>query len=431
MTATVPNVRAYDQHRGGDISFHGTLLVHDDRSGLDAYLTQKQRIAVVDIQNSDFYSYDSFDEFAEDCGDEPRFVKAVARCLNTEPPADHDRSVTPSDGVGGAQTPTTSHTAADAQSGSAGGGSSTPSCDQDWIDTHTSNVAGGSHPSTPEYIDGRLVLVSRELAVLAERVHALEEFREACANQHQALTDTKVHKDGKYRGQHLPAEHPVAIHSAVIVEEIQKIEDRFVKELQREIKKSPLWPWMKAQKGLGPKTIARLLASTGDPYWNDLHGRPRTVSELWSFCGYRPGQKKAKGQQMNWSPEAKMRAHVVVEPIIKMILAPCYRIYKDGDVEVKVFKSKDAPAGSAYVRGVHIEGGCSCSPYRVLWDEARAKYRDSVHPEDCVRCGPKGKPALAGSVRSAKHQMAMANRIVKKAILRDLWREAKRLHEQD
>lgn len=372
------------------LSFSGTLLVEDSRAGLSAYLTDAKRIAVVD--SSGMYDYRSFDEFAEDCGDEPRFVKAVAKSLNTKPPADHD--------------------GADAQD-SRVGGDPTLTASQACTDTHRMGAGGGT--PTPEYVDGRLVLVSRELAVLAERVHALEEFRKACANQHQALTDTKIHKDGEYRGQHLPADHPVAAQSAAIVDSIKKIEDELVKSLEKELKRSLLGPWIKAQKGLGAKTIARLLASTGDPYWNDLHDRPRTVSELWAFCGYRPGLKKAKGQQMNWSPDAKMRAHVVVEPIIKMISKPCYSVKGDDN---------------EYLYAVHIDGQCTCSPYRVMWDEARDKYRDSIHPEDCVRCGPSGNPAKAGSIRSAKHQMAMANRLVKKRILQNLWREAKRIHEE-
>lgn len=321
-------------------------------------------------------------------------MKAVAKHLNTKPPADQMLPDAQRSCVGGASTPTTSQATGDTQRSIAG---------------------GGFYSSSPEYIDGRLVLVSRELAVLAERVHALEEFRKACANQHQSLTDTKMHKDGEYRGQHLPVEHPVAAHSATIVDSIRRLEDELVSLLEKELKRSPLGPWIKAQKGLGPKTTARLLASIGDPYWNDLHERPRTVSELWAFCGYRPGQKRAKGQQMNWSPDAKMRLHVVVEPIIKMISKPCYSVKGDDN---------------EYLYAVHIEGACTCSPYRVLWDQARAKYSGSVHPETCVRCGPSGNPAKAGSVRSAKHQMEMANRIVKKAILRDLWREAKRIHEE-
>lgn len=363
------------------------------------------------------------------------------------------------DASGRAQTPTVDHVKSDAQGGNVDSGSTTPDQTISPAETESStsdraqtspttkkhaasndrpssatqtpatdqeasgyqSVAVGSGPRKPEQANDvattkqRLpVLVSRELAVLAERVHALEEFRKACANQHRALIDTKPHKDGKRRGQHLPTDHPVAISSAGIVGDIKVIEDQFVKLLAKEVKRSPLGPWIKSQHGLGEKTIARLLGAIGDPYWNDLHGRPRTVSELWSFCGYRPGTRRAKGDQLRYSPDAKMRAHVVIEPIIKLITKPCYSVKGDKN---------------EYLYAVHSEDECTCSPYRVLYDQARDKYRDTLHPEDCSRCGPKGHPAKAGSPRSAKHQHAMACRVVKKAILKELWREAKRLHE--
>jgi hypothetical protein len=229
------------------------------------------------------------------------------------------------------------------------------------------------------------------------------------------MTRAGFDKDGETRGWALPEDHPAVVSVRAMVDALAKVETKAKSDLEKTLKASPLGPWVVAQHGLGLKTVARLLASIGDPYWNDLHGRPRTVNELWSYTGYNPGQKqRTKGVKVNWSPTAKMRMHNIIEPIKKMIVAPCH-------------SEKDEKG--AYLRGVHIEGECACSPYRVLWDEARAKYADTVHPEDCVRCGPSGKPARAGSPRSAAHQQALADRFVKKRILRNLWREAKRLHE--
>jgi hypothetical protein len=249
---------------------------------------------------------------------------------------------------------------------------------------------------------------------MAELLNDLEDLRKANVNRLEVMTRVGLDKDEKNRGWGLPEDDPVVIQVRTIVEALAKVEDTAKRNLEKILKASSLGPWVVAQHGLGLKTIARLLASVGDPYWNDLHERPRTVSELWAYTGYRPGLRRVRGEKVNWSPAAKMRMHNVIEPIKKMISAPCH--------SVKGEKNE-------YLYAVHVEGECTCSPYRVLWDEARAKYRDSVHPEDCVRCGPAGKPALAGSIRSAAHQQAMADRIVKKAILKDLWREAKRLHE--
>lgn len=257
-------------------------------------------------------------------------------------------------------------------------------------------------------------LVEKPLAVIAELVNDLEGLRKANVNRIEVLTRVGTDKDGKERGWGLPKDHPAVLAVQALVDGLWEVEKQAVRELERTLKKSPLGPWVVAQHGLGPKTIARLLAATGDPYWNDLHDRPRTVSELWAYCGYRPGLKRRKGERDNWSADAKMRAHNLMDPIKKMLRSPCSSVKGDK---------------GEYLYAVHVEGECACSPYRVLYDQARDKYRGSVHPEDCVRCGPSGHPALAGSPRSAAHQDAMAYRVVKKRILRDLWREAKRLHE--
>lgn len=70
------------------------------------------------------------------------------------------------------------------------------------------------------------------------------------------------------------------------------------------------------------------------------------------------------------------------------------------------------------------------SPYRKVYEEGRERYAEAVHAVECNRCGPKGKPAQPGSPLSAGHQHARAMRLVMKEILRCLWLEAKRIHEE-
>lgn len=289
--------------------------------------------------------------------------------------------------------------------------------DQRHAEAHLDSVGDG--PTSPAAISSptpieQAPLVDKPLAVIAELLNDLEDLRKANVNRLEVMTRVGKDKDDEERGWALPEDHPAVISVRTMVEELGKVEAKAQGNLEKTLKNSPLGPWVVAQRGLGLKTIARLLASIGDPYWNDLHGRPRTVSELWAYTGYRPGLKRIKGEKVNWSPTAKMRLHNIIEPIKKLIKAPCY-------------SEKDEKG--AYIRAIHVEGGCTCSPYRVMWDKARDKYAGTLHPEDCVRCGPSGHPALAGSPRSAAHQAALADRLVKKEILKDLWREAKRLHE--
>lgn len=298
----------------------------------------------------------------------------------------------------GIQNSVTDHTSTDTHAGDVGGAPTPP--------------APATAPTTPTLCAP--VLVDHHLAVLANRVNDLENFRKASANQLGALTRTGADKDGETRGYELPAGHPAVVQSQAIVDSIKKIEDQTIKHLEKKLKSSPLGPWVLSQKGIGFKTVARLLAATGDPYWNGLHDRPRTVSELWAFCGYRPGQRKVKGQQVNWSTEAKTRAFNCIDPVKQQLRKPCVSLRDDdGD----------------HVGAEHL-AGCQCSPYRVIYDEAKAKYAGTTHSSECHRCTGKGRPpAEIGSPRKPAHVDQMAIRYVTKVLLKNLWREAKRLHE--
>lgn len=229
------------------------------------------------------------------------------------------------------------------------------------------------------------------LALAAEVLDGLERERIANENRLRQLTRTGPDVDGVERGFGLTAEEPFCAGITALVDSLAKAEHLAELELTRLLRRHPLGPWVKAQKGIGLKQGARLIAAVGDPYWNGLHDRPRTVSELWSYCGYGDAavQVRRRGEKIRWSPDAKMRAHLVAVSCMK-----------------------------------------TNGPYREVYDKARAHYADSLHPGECKRCGPKDNPAPAGSPRSAGHQHAIALRKVAKEVLRDLWREAKRLHEE-
>jgi hypothetical protein len=222
---------------------------------------------------------------------------------------------------------------------------------------------------------------------------------------------------------------------AALVGMLADAEHKATLNLQRVMRKHPLGPWLAVQKGIGEKQGARLLATIGDPYIRPEitredgtvePSRPRMVSELWAYCGYHvvpadhrpydtqspvvggelngssPGHsglgtqmtaagvapKRQRGQHANWSAAAKMRAFLVAESCIKQ----------------------------------------SGTPHRAVYDATRVKYADAKHDYECIRCGPKGKPAQPGSPLSDGHKHARALRAVAKEILRDLWREARRIH---
>lgn len=222
------------------------------------------------------------------------------------------------------------------------------------------------------------------LALLADTLHDVEGVRIATKNRYQSLTRGVEDVDGVTRGLGFTQDHPIVAQTADLLLMLEQTENQAIKNLQKSVKATIFSPWITAQKGVGEKQAARLIAAIGDPYWNDLHDRPRTVSELWAYCGYAvkdgSSQRRTKGQKSNWSDTARMRAYLVATSCVK-----------------------------------------SNGHYRDVYDAAREQYSTAIHTVDCVRCGPSGKPALAGTELSAGHQHARALRKISKEILKDLW----------
>lgn len=304
-------------------------------------------------------------------------------------------------------------------------------------DTHSRTTAAdpssaGSHPlaDTQGHTAPGGFLRDPVLGVLADVVDDLEAVRIANANRVRQLTRTATDSDGEERGFGLTLDHPEVAKLALTVTALEAAEKDAIKNLQRAMRQHLLAGFQKRHKGIGEKQLARLLAVIGDPYWNDLYERPRTVSELWAYCGlhvirtssngHRPdgthtvtaaagtqphtgsqttfdtqrygapgvAPKRQRGQRSNWNETARKRIWVIASAIPKF-------------------------------PGAH---------YEQVYRTARTKYADTLHTVDCPRCGPAGKPALTGTPLSAGHQNARAIRIVAKEMLKDLWIEARELH---
>lgn len=269
------------------------------------------------------------------------------------------------------------------------------------------------------------------LAFAADILDDTEGLWVANANRLRILVTPadKADEDGECRGFGLTEEHPDVARLSAMVDTLDKLTKDATKHLERVMRRHALHPWVKAQRGLGDKQVARLLAAIGDPYWNTLHDRPRTVSELWAYCGLhvlptggpraddthattaagrvqagggdssqqRPATQnggagvapsRRRGQKSNWSETARKRAWLIANSVVKC-------------------------------------GG----PYREIYDVTKDKYADAVHTSPCARCGPKGKPAQPGSSLSKAHIHARGLRAISKAVLKDLWIEARRIHQ--
>jgi hypothetical protein len=177
----------------------------------------------------------------------------------------------------------------------------------------------------------------------------------------------------------------------------------------RRVVPAPIKQWQKDTPGIGLHLLARLLGHLGHPaiatphHWEGTGAKrklvadepyERTVSQLWQFCGHGdPSRRIHKGMTA-----AELAA--VGNPKLKMI------VHLNAEATMKC-------VGTDRSRR---------SPFRDVYDIRRMVTADRVHAAPCVRCGPKGKPALEGSPWSLAHQNADALRIVGKEILRDLWK---------
>jgi hypothetical protein len=286
--------------------------------------------------------------------------------------------------------------------------------DQRSVDPHSTAVDGALSPADSTGPSEPIVSPSRLadslLLIYSDALDDLERTRIATENRVRSLRQVKG-----------MGATPEEARLVAMVDGLAALEHGAELELKRALRKHPLGPWVKATVGVGEKQGARLLAAIGDP------ASRRTVSQLWAYSGYhvlpvgqpRPdshaqvadgepssdtGQvhhetqpvlagvapSRNRGQKANWNTTAKMRAFLVAESCIK-----------------------------------HRR-----SPYRAVYDAGREKYADSVHKVPCRRCGPSGHPAETGSPLSDGHKHARAMRLVSKAILRDIWVEARRVTDQ-
>lgn len=214
------------------------------------------------------------------------------------------------------------------------------------------------------------------LTVYADALDDYEKARIASRNRARALGQIKGLEGS-----------PEAERMAALADPFEFAERQTTRDLQKAVKAHPLGPWVERTKGIGLKQAGRLLGALGDP---SLRGEEeRSLGQLMSLAGYGDAkkQRRRRGEKANWSPQIKMRVYLIAESCIKQ----------------------------------------SASPYRAVYDAGRAKYADAVHDEECRRCGPSGKPAQPGSDLSDGHKHARAMRLVSKAILRDLWTEARAL----
>lgn len=238
-------------------------------------------------------------------------------------------------------------------------------------------------------------VVTPALKMYAESLDDLEEVRIRMENRLRSMTQFGESENGYAFGLGLDPEDPSVKKYAELVTALAEMEKSAIKFVQKEMRTSALGPFVKNAKGVGEKQAARLLAAVGDPYWHPRDDRPRTVSELWAYCGLdvRSGAAPArtKGKQSNWNSEARKRAWLIAKSVEKQ----------------------------------------TTGKYREIYDDTKAHYAGGTHTVPCARCTPAGaKPAEVGTEMKPAHIQSRALRKVAKEILKDMWIASRDYHAE-
>lgn len=170
----------------------------------------------------------------------------------------------------------------------------------------------------------------------------------------------------------------------------------------RRVVPAELRAWQQQAKGVGDDLFARLLGHLGDPYIATPHywdgsgsarvlmveqPRVRTIAQLWQYAGHGAPARRVRGMSAD-------------------------DLAAQGNPMLKMLVHLNAKACMKQTAGSH---------YRDVYTTTREAVAEKLHSATCVRCGPSGRPAEAGSPWSPGHQHAHALRIVGKELLRDMW----------
>ena len=242
-------------------------------------------------------------------------------------------------------------------------------------DTHAVLAGGTITPReaklNPTSDDRALPVVEPLLFVHATAHHDLEQQRIASENRLRILTTSEPDEDGVIRGFGLNERHPDVARLASLNEGLKALEHEAELGLKAAFRRCAIHPWVRTQVGLGEKQAARLLAAIGDPYINSSTGKPRTVSALWAYSGLHVieggAARRRKGVQSNWSTEAKTRAYLCATSCIKQAHSPYREVYLQRR-EHTLLSHPDWTAGHSHADGLRV---VSKEILKQMWREAR------------------------------------------------------------
>lgn len=213
-------------------------------------------------------------------------------------------------------------------------------------------------------------------------------------------------------------------------------------ELVRAWRKHPLAPWAKESRGVGEKSIARLIAEIGAPaigskgHWETSKNGANPDTE--DQAPDAPDEE-ATAQTDDQSADASKKSREWIideyfERTVSQLWAYCgvgdparSRIPK-GAVQSDLLKrGKPRAKKQLYLIATSmlksgIRGGEPVSNWGEFYVNARVKYADRVHAADCPPCH-----ASTGDPWKPGHQHMAALRLMEKEFLKELWKQDRRL----
>lgn len=241
------------------------------------------------------------------------------------------------------------------------------------------------------------------LLIYADALDDFERTRIATQNRVRALVD--LGGDGT----------PEVARLQGLTDALFKLEHDIELQLGRAVRRHQLGPWIKSTVGVGERQGGRLLAAIGDP------ASRRTVSQLWAYCGLHvvPAQRCIVPHAVNGgSPSGVARIECDTHPPLGDAPSDPGQATHDahptsvGVAPRRTRGQRSNWSSTARMRAYLVAKSCMRnrqSPYRAVYDDRRA-HTAITHPD--------WTPA---------HSDNDALRITAKAILRDLWIEARRL----
>ena len=245
----------------------------------------------------------------------------------------------------------------------------------------------GDASTTPTQVVGETPKLTQSVLLVrfyADQLNDLEDMRKRVDNRLRSLT-----RDDEW-GHGIPEWHPDIQPALIAQQQITAFEQAAILNLKRAFRllPPPLVTFVKNTVGLGEKTAARFIGTVGGLAWHPREERPRTLGELYAYCGLHvvngEAPRRRKGVQANYNIQARTRAYIMAVSCIKLI-------------------------GSEKRQR---------SPYRDVYDDTRAHYADATHEHQCGCKAPIGSPLCDGRAH------ARATRAVMKAIVADLWHQS-------